>query len=79
MQLQQINLEREKFVHSQRQDELEMGVKMIETYQKLRKRGVSKAMIVATFPNMEKLAAADDSDVISVGSSNSQCCSMLNN
>ena len=59
MQLQQINLEREKFAHAQKKDELNLGVKTIETYRKSRKKGVSKAIIVATFPQMQKTAEAD--------------------
>ena len=46
----------------QRQEELSIGVKTIETYQKLRKKGVSKAIILATFPQMEKIVAADESN-----------------
>ena len=61
MQLQQINLERKRFAQAQKQEELELGVKMLETYRKMRRKGVSKAMIVATFPQMEKLAKADTS------------------
>ena len=61
MQLQQINLEQQRFAHTQKQEELELGVKMLETYRQLRSQGVSKAMILATFPQMKNIAKADTS------------------
>ena len=61
MQLQQMNLEEKKFAQTQKREELTLGMKTLATYQKLRRKGVSKAMIVATFPQMERLANADSS------------------
>ena len=62
MQLKQIDLEKEHFAQAQKEQDLALGVKMLETYQNLRKKGVTKAMIVATFPHMKSIADADVSD-----------------
>ena len=59
MQLRQIDLEHERSAYSKQEGDLKLGVKTIETYRSLRMKGVSKAIIVATFPNMKAIADAD--------------------